>query len=1388
MANNKDIVDLRIEAENLASANIIKAAEDVEGLGRKAEKAQVDVEKLEVTRDSLDSFNQASVRIEGLQNDVVDATIQFKKLKAELKDTESATDDQTAAVVKQQLTVKKLNAELRSAETEHRKIDAALRTVGVNTKNYTVEQERLISALTSARVKSDALNDTYDTQIAKIRERINQQKKVVDATKVETSAQAALTSQIDKQNATRRVAVDAAVAEAIAARELTKVIDRYEAELKRLNAEKAEGNVTTGDYIRAEAKLRRQLQLTASQVSTSRRAIEADADSKTKASRATDLLTTTTRRLAQAYTVLIAVQTAAQAVIGNVESYGKLESSIVGIERTSGLAADKVAEMADEIIKLSTDITPTAIEDLFKFGEVAGQLGVSSTADILNLVAAADQLGTSTNIAGDEAATLLTRILQTTGEGVPKIQNIASSVVTLGNNFAATESEIVHFTRNIVTATREIDLSSSASAALGATLAVTGLQAESSRTAIGRLARTIRRAATEGGESLEALANITSLTGEEIRDALLGGESEKIILGFVEGLAKVQGQGEVTLDTLRRFGIDGEEASQVFSSLASRVDTLRESIDLSNDSYATGTAQVIEASKAYATQEASIGRLRNTFEALRIKLGETFSDETDESVRKFKEGINGAEQELLDLFEILPDVISGLEELVVSVDNLTSSLGIGLGDALDGIVESFSVFFNLLNVGFNTLAGGLQQLVLGTAEAYSSINEILGNEVDQTFINSLKDSISNTRSVIFRDVDDITASIDRLSGTTSRQYQDLIDITEKYGDSIGRLTEGQQTQLKVLLEQNGYLEENNGAYITLTAAIVKANRQREIEERLTAKNIELAKASKAAADTETAAKTATAEASERKNSATNQELMLADTLSVNLIALNTRYREGAIDAGVLIAKTILLNAEYENQIIKAHEVRIAREAEITSTQEVIAGIATLITQYRDGAISIDEYTQGQQELEFQLNRANSALLITGQTAGFVTREQLKLQVEIIKSADEVQKLESSLSLQNLTLKEISDTTAKLRVEEEKLNGLREEETRINDIANASYFQIANQRDIALKQMTLLQSQFESGSITAGEYQVRQFELKETITQLNAVLGDTPSAINDTTVAQNKAAVATEELTNIVKKGTSFTNLYGQAYNYLNREFDFTSNNVVELSQRLEDLQSKINTNNNVTSSWWRELANVNTEGFQREQAMIRETLALRKYTVAVESGNLSLNQLNNISRSASVNIRNLGDNQLEPLRRAIAEAKREFQDLNESIDDALNDTLDRLDEVRGNQEEIVKRRYEQERRQYEELLSLAQQSGDVAAISRAQTVLRQLQQAQKLEFKQQFTNEPVNNNNASNQTYTVNLQLPDGGFTTVNVVDQDSVNSLLSTFESFGEVSVSGGN
>lgn len=1305
-----DIVDLRIEAENLASSELTEVVEDLTGLGQKAERTQEQVDKLEVSRRTVQSLREAANEIERLQQQVSEAEAEYRRLNKELKNAESATKEQAAAVSRQQQVFTRLRGDLRAAERDYRNTARQLQRAGVDTNNLATEQQRLSNEIKSTRNEAERLNNTYDEQVAKLRERITQERANVEATRQQAEAQARTRRQIEAQSAARREAVQQAVKEAQVNKELENTLRRYEAELERLNKEKADGVITTGQYIRGEEKLRRQLGLTANQASVSRRAIEADAKTKDAARRSTDALTTVTRRLAQAYTVLIAAQSALNATIGNVQAYGRFEQELVNIERTTGIAADRVRQLGENLDELGTQITPTAISELNKIAEIAGQLGVKGTADIENLVTTVDQLAVSTNIAAEEAATLSTRILETTGEGIPKIQNFASTLVDLGNNVAATESEIAQFTREVILGTRQLDLGAAAAAGFGATIVTAGLRAESSRTAISRLSTTIRRAVTEGGEGLEELANITQLTGEQIEEAF-GERSQDIIVAFIEGLKRLEDEGAATIDVLKRFGIDGSEALQVFSVLSGNIDQLRENLARSESAWESANAQVIEAARAYATQEGAVGRLRNEFESLRIALGEAFSDETDINIRRLQDALNSTEEELIEVFEVLPDVIDGIDELLSSVNNLAGGLEVGLGDTLSGIVESFVIFGNTIAAGLNSLAAGFISFQLVAAETGTAVAEMFDVEIDTSRIENLRTRFNEISKSIARDSDDVTDALNRLSGTSSRSYEDLIDTVERYGSSISRLTSEQQKQLGLILNQNQFIADQQGIYRELTAALVKANRQREIEAGLTERNNQLA-----------------------ENSS-------------GQISEQTGEIESNTDAKVK-------NTEVTDKVLSSNQAAIQSYIDL--------GSATSSTA-----------------LQF----AN------------VTREQLELRDEINESVRSIQELERQLNQTGLTQQRLTELTSELQVEQRKLNELRQQEVRLNEIATSSFIELESRRNEAVRQLQVLEVNFRNGSIAAGEYQVRQQQLSATINELNSILGRNTELTENNTFARESNADAVDTQADSYTKLTRTTSLYAEAQAHLNREFDFSNKTTEELSARVRELEGFIQNNNRVTSSWWRELAKVNNEGFTREQQLIRETILVRDWIKAVESGTLSLSQIDNIARRANSVIRALGNEQLLPLRRAIDSAKRDLLQFNDAVEEALAESIDRLDRIRGNEQEIVRRQFERERQEIQDLIDQARSIGNVQAIRQLQRTLRNLEQAQRLEFEQQFgdqrqrtirdtTAPPATAPVAPQQVqrYEVDITLPTGQRTTVNAASEVDANNLVSIFRQLSEV------
>lgn len=1398
-----DIVDLRIEAENLASERLVQVANDVQGLGRTANQAQEQVERLEITQQSLNSFIEARRRVNDLEEEVAQATVEYQTLQRELRNATNATDDQRLAVSRQGTTLRGLRADLTRTNTEYRNLRESLRAVGVNTQAYRQEQTRLAAETAAQRVEAERLSATYDQQTDRLRAQLAQQRQAREEAERTEQAQRELRQETERAAAANAAALAQQRRQTEEQGRLTIATGRYEEGLRRLNAAQAAGNLSRGNYIRGEARLRQQLNLTGSQVDTTRRAIEADTQSKIANSRSTDALTTVTRRLAQAYTVLIAAQTAASSVAGNVQAFGSLEAAITNVERTTGIAREQVVELADEIRELGAEVTPTTSAELLRFAEIAGQLGTNSTEDILLLVNAAEQLGVATNIAGDEAATLLSRILQSTGEGIPAIGNLSSSVVELGNNFAAREDEIVNFTREIVTATRDINLSSAAAAGLGTTLAVAGQRAEASRTAISRLSQAIRRAGTEGGESLERLAQITGQTTDQLQENL-GERSEEIILDFVRGLARVQEQGGVTLDVLRQFGIDGQEAAGVFNGLTAQVDTLSDALDSSRTAYADGLAQVREASNVYANQESAVGRLRNQFTNLREELGEAFSDETNAAVNLFSNSLDGAEDSLVNLFEILPDVISGVGELSESLGGFLDLFGADGVGAIEGFAEVVTVTFNLLDNGINLLALGFQNLIAETLTAAETLADVFGAEFDSEYLDGLNEAIDRTRNRVLQNNEDIDRSVARLAGTSSRSYEDLIDTVNQYEGVITRLSENEQAAIRSIIEKTGFIAGEDAQYRELTAAIVRANRAQEIEVELTSRVTE-GKAAEAQARRDQAA------AISETNQVLTDEVALNSTLNESRAQLEERIRritqleqEGILTKEQAANFTSLLTTNINLLNEAQGELAETTEAQALSSAELLARNAALNADFAAGVITREQLTAAQAALVAEFEATNIITDSLVSTTEQYSEAQLRTQNSINRTLDQITNLRQQLEAEGNSKQDIIRINARLAESERELQNLRREEAEQAEIASASFQQLTLLRDRAQQQLDRLNQQFRQGIITAGEYERQQSELADTISNINALIGESTAVTEANTRATQDNTAAKGEQAAAAQQVTQFASLELAAQQALNQEFDLSGQTIGELNERVDQLSSFIVQNNNVTSVWLRNLAQLSNQGFDRERQIIQETIAIRRWTEQLEAGNLSLEQIDRIAQSARFNITELGDEQLAPLRSAIAAARREFQELDDAINSALSDTQDRLDRIRGDEAAIVTRQFEREREEIQALLDQALESGNDALVRQIRQALSNLQRAQRLEFEQQFgsgaaatgntnqnqvdtganqNNAGTNRSNGGNITVTINTP---NGTQQVQVADQASANALLATFEDFGTVSQQG--
>ncbi len=1352
MATEDEIVKLVIDAENLSSDELRKAADDVDRLGTEAVAANKELKKLKVDKANIDSFERLGDEVNELEDDFAKATAEYKKSAAALRANKNATDEDRIALERQKIALTEQRKVLNANQLAYRKLTAGLKEIGINTKNAAEKKEELNAAITKLKVNTDELRNKYNQQAKALQTSITKEKEAIRVSKQKADAHKRAATAVEKEAAAKIKSIKADQKVEAESRRTTAALIKYEAALEKLNAELKEGVITKGQYIKSEQKLRQSLKLTERQANVTRRAVEADAVTNNKRRKSTDLLTTSTRRLAQAYTVLVFAQKAAQAVGASVKGYGELEAAMAKVEKTTGLTKDKLLEISEALEEQASEVTPAATTELLRYAEVAGQLGVEGTENILAIASAADILAVSTDLAGDEAVTLLTRMLQMSGEGVPAIHNLSSSMVELGNNTAATESEIAFMTKEVLTGTASLNLGSAAAAAWGATLKESGQQAERSRGALTKLSNAIKSASVKGGEDLERLAALTGLTADQIEENL-GDRPEVVMQAFVEGLRGVKDEGGLVSETLKSFGIDGILAQGVLEKLADSSDRLARNVNLSNEAFISADKHIDEATKAYATQEAQLGRLANQFTALKVKAGEAFSDETYESANALSDLMDEQEgnvaelvNQFVQLGETVLETLSGLEQLGESL-NLLGSSGI--------VLTTLKVALNDIQIGINVITASILQVRIAWAEwTGSSIEEI----------NKLRAAQDEAFKSMEGNIQDIANAEADWNETSSATYRDLVESADKYSDALKFLSDAQRKELEESLKSSNFKVEHNKQYAALTSAIIKAQRQLEAE----ARKIEIVN-----------------KAREISNKAKQEEIEIQNELNETLATFGDDI------------------SNYTEELKRIHE------------------------QYKSGEITLNDYLEKQKALESaveELNSENQKVVGTQKAAnkefGSATDALLSLVSNVRKYTNEISDLKNALEGLDEGTLEYQEAVLKLQKAQENLARSSADLETLRKVEVASISELlAMQREHNLELQKLEQLRA-TQQISELEYNKRLEETRFKTELLNDAIGKTTKstaentaaieentdALDSNSQAQSKNASTTGSNKSVVNDVTTAVSAWMIMQNRLNQELDYSSESTDELKQKTKDLEGEYRFARKTVGGWWDDIIEMNNAFVRKQQTTIQATIAMRDYTEEVQNSSHNLQELARFAQRADRLSKILGENQLRPLRDAIEEAKDEFKDLNDTINDSFDDVQDRLDAILGNEKAIVKRQFEREMQELLDLLDQARESGDNKLVSTIREAIAKLEQAQKLEFKEQFgENKPSNSNSnrnnqnnnindnsgfggSGNTTHTVNVVLPTGQTVSFNTASQSDADNAVAALALMGEVNIEGVN
>jgi len=266
---------------------------------------------------------------------------------------------------------------------------------------------------------------------------------------------------------------------------------------------------------------------------------------------------------------------------GTVGAFGDFEAGVLGVAKTTGLAGRELELFSREFAELSLTL-PVATADMQAIAQVAGQLGIQGRENILEFTDVIARLGTASNLAGEEGATSIARMLNVMGEGTEEARRLASVLVRLGNNSAASEQEIARMATEISLATAAFETGTTAAAGIAAAMASLGLRAEIAGTSVGRTFRAINEAAREGGEAVEEIARVTGVTQDALQD-LVRESPERAFLALLQTLNELGPTSTRGARLLESLNLQQEEINKTIVPLAQNFDKLTRSMDLAFD-------------------------------------------------------------------------------------------------------------------------------------------------------------------------------------------------------------------------------------------------------------------------------------------------------------------------------------------------------------------------------------------------------------------------------------------------------------------------------------------------------------------------------------------------------------------------------------------------------------------------------------------------------------------------------------------------------------------------------------------------------------------------------------------------------------------------------------
>lgn len=486
------------------------------------------------------------------------------------------------------------------------------------------------------------------------------------------------------------------------------------------------------------------------------------------------------------------------------------ESAFAGVEKTVDGTEEQMNELREGIKKMSTEL-PSTTTEISAVAEAAGQLGIQ-TDNVLSFTKTMIDMGNSTNLSADEAATSLARFANITRMSQSDFDKLGSVIVELGNNFATTELEITEMGMNLASAGTQVGMTQADIMALATALSSVGLEAQAGGTAFSKVMIQMQLAVETSSEDLKDFANVAGMTTKEFSKAFKD-NATNAIMRFVDGLSKSGEEGKSAIKILDDMGITETRLRDSLLRSANASEIFSDAVKIGNKAWKENTALTNEANKRYETTASKITTTVNRIKNLVMNLGEkllpTINKILDKS-EKWIEKLGKLDDRQKENIIKIGLMVASAGPLIKVLGTLTTSIGtvtkgIGTFSQAIGVMStggvSASTSVNTLATVLTNLASPIGIVTLGMtalAGAYA-VGKIQAKERQKYItdeIEKINEEIKSRETLTESVLKERDATFSHMS-----QIEKLTSGLENLVDQNGKVKEGYKDRVNFILNQ-----------------------------------------------------------------------------------------------------------------------------------------------------------------------------------------------------------------------------------------------------------------------------------------------------------------------------------------------------------------------------------------------------------------------------------------------------------------------------------------------------------------------------------------------------------------------------------------------------------